>query len=180
MQNWFIPFLIGNIEPLKNSIKETNGNVVPIVVNRDGVVLDGHHRVRDCIDLNLKPKYKVMEFSSKSEERRFVYEINLKRRHLNKFQKAELGYNLQKEESKNAKLRRLSTLKKGNIPVITPLVSFEANGELLVKGKVSTIIAEKIGITKSDYERSKKIIEHGTETQKQRLRAGRFQHFKGI
>jgi Predicted transcriptional regulators len=34
-------------ESLKQSIKE-NGLWVPIVVNKDGVILDGHHRYKAC------------------------------------------------------------------------------------------------------------------------------------
>src|SRR5215469_8407878 len=40
------------------------------------------------------------------------------------------------------------------------------------KGKVSQIIAKKIGVSTATYERGKKIIEKGTEEQKSNLRSG--------
>jgi ParB-like chromosome segregation protein Spo0J len=40
-------------ESLKQSIKE-NGLWVPIVVNKDGVILDGHHRYKACQELGIK------------------------------------------------------------------------------------------------------------------------------
>jgi ParB-like chromosome segregation protein Spo0J len=39
-------------ESLKQSIKE-NGLWVPIVVNNDGVILDGHHRYKACQERGL-------------------------------------------------------------------------------------------------------------------------------
>ena len=56
---------------------------------------DGHHRVRACHELNLPPKTETIEFDSEIQEKKFVCEINLKRRHLNDFQKAELALKLE-------------------------------------------------------------------------------------
>ncbi len=39
-------------ESLKESIKE-NGLWLPILCNAEGVILDGHHRFRACIELKL-------------------------------------------------------------------------------------------------------------------------------
>ena len=52
--------------------------------------------------------------------------------------------------------------------VYSSLASNEANEEMT--GKVSKIIANKIGQSTSIYERNKKIIEEGNEEQKNRLR----------
>jgi ParB-like chromosome segregation protein Spo0J len=40
-------------ESLKESIKQ-NGLWVPIIVNSQGVILDGHHRYKACQELELK------------------------------------------------------------------------------------------------------------------------------
>ena len=45
------------------------------------------------------------------EEKRFVIDINLKRRQLNDFQKAELAYKLEDIYKEQARLRQLSKLK---------------------------------------------------------------------
>lgn len=78
-------------ESLKQSIKE-NGLYVPIIVNQDGVILDGHHRYKICQELGIKePKTIVQEFKEKLDEQLFVIDCNLKRRQLNNFQRTELA-----------------------------------------------------------------------------------------
>ena len=62
-------------ESLKQSIKE-NGLWVPIVVNNDGVILDGHHRYKACKELGIKIEpYKMVrkeDFADKLHEKMFV------------------------------------------------------------------------------------------------------------
>jgi ParB-like chromosome segregation protein Spo0J len=85
-------------EALKDSIK--NERALPLVVNGEGVILDGHHRYRVCSDLGFKPKIEVKNFPNKLLEKKFVIEANLRRRHLNDFQKAELAYPLLEMQEK--------------------------------------------------------------------------------
>ena len=69
-----------------------------IKINLEGVVLDGHTRIEICEELGwkttegklLKPKYKVLQFKTKQEEREYVIKSNLMRRQLNSFQKVKL------------------------------------------------------------------------------------------
>jgi ParB-like chromosome segregation protein Spo0J len=79
-------------QSLKQSINE-NGfwNSHPIVINSDGIILDGHHRYRACQELAIEPKTAIMQFRDKLQEKLFVINSNLKRRHLNSFQRTELG-----------------------------------------------------------------------------------------
>jgi site-specific DNA-methyltransferase (adenine-specific) len=77
-------------EALKSSIK-SEGLFVPIVVNRDGVILDGHHRFRACMETGLDPEYEVKEFPDLLSEKNFVIRVNLNRRQLSTVQKAELA-----------------------------------------------------------------------------------------
>lgn len=81
-------------ETLKNSIKES-GLHYPIVINSKGEILDGHHRYEICKELDIPFKYEIKNFDNPIEEKRFVIDINLKRRQLNDFQKAELAYKLE-------------------------------------------------------------------------------------
>ncbi|KER05579.1 MT-A70 family protein [Marine Group I thaumarchaeote SCGC AAA799-E16] len=97
---------------LKESIKK-DGQWTPITINQDGVILDGHHRYRICNELSITPKTITKTFQNKLLEEKFVIESNLLRRHLNDFQRAELGIPLLSIEKKLAKERQLSTLKKG-------------------------------------------------------------------
>ncbi len=158
-------------QSLKDSIRESNGNIVAIIVNQENVILDGHHRYRACNELKLEPKIEVKAFNSKSEEKRFVYEINLKRRHLTDFQKAELALGLEGIYSEEARIRQLSNLK--NVKLSLGPNEPDDKDKDKAQGRSSEIVSNQAGISNTIYKRAKKIIEKGTEEVKKRLRAGR-------
>ena len=66
-------------EDIKRDIQE-KGQLDPIDVNEDGVILDGHHRYKICKELGIEPKGKVRKFKTKEEERNFVIERQLRKR----------------------------------------------------------------------------------------------------
>jgi len=142
---------------LKESIKE-NGLWIPILCNNDGIILDGHHRFRACIELELKTKFAVREFENKLLEKKFVIECNLKRRQLNDFQKTELGIPLLDIERQLAEKRQLEA---GDSIPLAPDDT---------KGKSSEIVAKKIGVSGTTFERARKIIENAPEEIKKKLR----------
>jgi len=80
-------------EALKESIRK-EGMHYPIIVNREGIILDGHHRFRICQELGLEPKVEVKDFGNSLSEKVFVIKSNLLRRHLKDFQRAELTIKL--------------------------------------------------------------------------------------
>lgn len=148
-------------ESLKKSIKE-DGLWMPILVNPNGEILDGHHRYRACMELKLQTKHAVREFEDNLLEKKFVIECNLKRRQLNDFQKAELGIALMEIEESLAKKRQ------GNLgkPRDEPLRSNE------LKGQSRDIVAGKVGLSGTTFERAKKVIEDAAPEIKQKLRDG--------
>ncbi|MCE2505883.1 MAG: ParB N-terminal domain-containing protein [Nitrosopumilaceae archaeon] len=77
-------------DSLRESIK-TDGLWLPVIVNPDGVLLDGHNRLKICQELKIPVKSAVRDFADNLREKKFVIECNLKRRHLNDFQRAELA-----------------------------------------------------------------------------------------
>ena len=161
-------------ELLKNSIS-TKGLHLPIIINQDNVILDGHNRLKICQELGIEPKFEVKKFLDPLQEKEFVIEINLKRRHLNSFQIAELEYKMEEIYKEKAKQRSLSNLK--NVKENISEASFDAievnkdkNEET---GKVSEIIAKKTGLSPRTYERAKTIIENGSEEVKEKLRQGK-------
>ena len=145
-----------------NSLKESikiDGLWVPIICNKDGIILDGHHRFRACIELKLQPKVVIREFDNKLLEKKFVIECNLKRRQLNDFQKAELGMALLEIEQELATIRRVEHSKSNK-----PLSSDELGGQ------ARNIVAKQIGMSGTTFERAKKIIENAPEEIKKKLR----------
>jgi DNA modification methylase len=159
-------------ERLKNSIKET-GLHLPIIINQDSVILDGHQRYRACSELGLDPTVQIKEFSDPISEKEFVIVINLTRRQLKPFQISELGFKLEEIEREKARIRQLKPLKNVS-DVSISLAPFGANEEEEEKkGKVSKIIANKIGQSTRTYERNRKIINEGSDEQIKGLRNGR-------
>ncbi len=146
-------------QSLKESIS-LNGLWIPIIVNKHGVILDGHHRFRVCQELNIQTKHAVREFENDLLEKKFVIECNLKRRHLKEFQKAELGILLLPIEEELAKL----TQGKRND------LTFDSNDS---KVRARDIVAEKVGMSSTTFERAKKIIENAPDEIKQNLRDGK-------
>ena len=91
---------LSDLDPktLKLSIQR-HGQYVPIIVNQDGVILDGHLRYGACQELGIKPEIRVRQFENRLEEKKFIIEVNLRRRHLNEFQRSELQRNMESIES---------------------------------------------------------------------------------
>jgi ParB-like chromosome segregation protein Spo0J len=75
---------------VKKSVKE-NGLYIPIIVDQNGIILDGHHRYKICKELGIEPQFLVRNFNDSLEEKLFVFQSNLQRRQLNNFQKTELA-----------------------------------------------------------------------------------------
>ncbi len=90
-------------QSLKTSIKEDG--LFSNILNQHGVILDGHHRYRANQELGIEPRTMKREFED-SFEKQFVIEVNIKRRELNEFQIAELGYKLEEVEGEQAKKRK--------------------------------------------------------------------------
>jgi ParB-like chromosome segregation protein Spo0J len=160
---------------LKSSIRN-KGLHLPIIINQNNVILDGHNRLKICKELGIEPKFEVKEFQDPLQEKEFVIEINLNRRHLNSFQIAELEYKMEGIYKEMAKLRSLSNLRNVNKEIIStaPNDGIELDKEKNEEtGKVSEIIAKKTGLSPRTYERAKKIIEEGSEETKEKLRQGK-------
>lgn len=87
---------------LKKSLKK-DGQLIAVICNPDGIILDGHTRYELCNELGLLPiKYRVMKFENPDDEMKFVVMTNIARRHLNKFQKVEMAWPLFELEKQRA------------------------------------------------------------------------------
>ena len=155
---------------LKASI-QAEGQHYPIVANEDLEVLDGYHRFKACIELDIEPDFEVRKFEDKLVEKKFVIEANLRRRHLNKFQLVELGVPLLEIEKALAKKRQALGGKMGrNIQL--GLAPDDAK-PVLKKSKATAAVAKKVGVSTRTFERGKKILEKASEEDKQKLREGK-------
>ncbi len=92
----------------RNSIKQSivsDGQLNDIIVNEKGIILDGHTRFEILEELSLKPKYRLMKFKTKKDERRFVILSNIARRNLTLFQKCECAWEIYENEKEKALAR---------------------------------------------------------------------------
>jgi hypothetical protein len=104
------PVTSADYERLKASIKEQGDLLMPIVLNQDNVVLDGHHRLRACKELGIPISYSKKDFTGKPlEELKYVVSVNLHRRHLDEFQRAEIALKYDKLYRKIARDKWAST-----------------------------------------------------------------------
>jgi hypothetical protein len=86
----------------------------PIDVNDQGVVLDGHHRFKECQELGIEPETVTKHFPDKFHEQVFVIDSNLKRRHLNNYQRIELALRSKPILEEIAKMNSQANLKQHN------------------------------------------------------------------
>jgi ParB-like chromosome segregation protein Spo0J len=148
-------------ESLKQSIKEENGLYVPIVVNQNGVILDGHHRYKACQELGIEPKALVKEFNNELDEQLFVIGCNLVRRQLNSFQKIELA--LKSKPLLEAIAKRNESIGGKGGRNLTPL------------GRVDEKIGQWAGVSRDTVRKAEKILENKriSDEVKEDLRLGK-------
>jgi hypothetical protein len=160
------PLTDNEYKALEEDIKK-NGQLDPIKINQQGIILDGHHRFKILQKLNIEPKTEINNILPDLEEE-FVININLVRRQLNDYQKAELGFKLETIYSERAKQRCLLNLRNSKVSTLS-----NDNIEQQEKGRTGDIISVKIGTSPATYNRAKKIILEGSESTKEKLRKGK-------
>jgi len=153
---------------LKQSIKAL-GQLAPIIVNEQREILDGHNRYSVCLELGIEPKFESKTFHDKLEEKRFVIVTNLRRRHLNKFQRAELGLPLLEIEKELAKHRQE---KAGEI-FGRGQDSSSSNELNLSEGQARDIVAKQVMLSPTTFQRALTVVEEGSEELKEKVRKGK-------
>jgi DNA modification methylase len=106
-------------QELKSSIAE-NGLYHPIIINKDGFILDGHHRFKACCELGIitqqeKAKFEVKNFDNSYSEKIFVIDSNLARRQMEPYSRVELVLLKKEEHLKLGKQRMGKAGEKGNV-----------------------------------------------------------------
>ena len=125
-----------DFQAFKESIKKQHGLYLSIVVNNDYVLLDGHHRLKACNELQIKEvPVLVYSFNDKLDEKLFICESAGKRRSLDEYSKYELAVKTEKLLKEIANQNRLANLKqnqnnKNNTNYSSPTSSFERVGDV--------------------------------------------------
>ena len=144
---------------LKNSIKE-NGQRLLIIVNSERVIIDGHHRYRVCQELGITPKIKVREFSDQADEKQFIHDCNVERRHLNTFQLIKLK--LQRRKSKlQEQVKQNESLGGKGDKILTPL------------GRVNEVIGKEAGASRTQVSHVEYLLNNASQGTQNKLEGGK-------
>ena len=162
---------MGNIRDLANSI-ESIGLLSPIVINEENKLLAGERRYQACKLLGWK-EVPVNIIETASAEQNLVVEIaeNQNRKSFNKEELINAGIELERIEKIKAEERRRETQQRFSreVPNLAPLGEEDPVENLPhdleeqegpSKGKVRDIVAKKLGMSHSQYEKEKYIYSH--------------------
>jgi transcriptional regulator with XRE-family HTH domain len=159
------PLSAEEYESLKQSIKQ-NGLWIPIVVNKQGFILDGHHRFKACQELGFEPKTETKDFPDKFHEQMFVIDSNLRRRHLNNFQRIELALKsksilqeIAKQNQKAGVKIDAATSVRNLTQVGSTCSSDESASATGIGGRVDEQIAKRAGVSRDTVRKIEAIQE---------------------
>lgn len=72
-----------------------HGVIVPVIVDEEGNLIDGHHRARACEELGIDCPTVVRKFDSEEEKQVMAMALNMNRRHLSPEQLTEMRQKFQ-------------------------------------------------------------------------------------
>jgi len=147
-------------ERIHHSI-EFNGynKIFPIIINENGIILDGHNRYKICKELGIKPNYVVKSFPNKLEEKRFVIEANFNRRQLTIPQRIRLGREWLEIESKINKLKQIEEGKKFGRGHKKDKTLPANEGKDRHERESSARAAKRVGLSRTTFEKGVKVLE---------------------
>ena len=67
---------------LRNSMQMV-GQRSRIIVDKDGNIIDGHHRFKICRELGIDPRFETQDFESEEQKLKTIVDVNSARRHYN-------------------------------------------------------------------------------------------------
>lgn len=85
------PLAADDMEALRTSVL-ANGIMVPVIIDQDGMVLDGHNRVTIAVDNDLPIPTVVVDLETDAEKRTLAWELNRARRQMTAAQKSEIRW----------------------------------------------------------------------------------------
>jgi ParB-like chromosome segregation protein Spo0J len=155
---------------IKADINE-KGQLVPITVNDQGIILDGHHRYRACQELGIECEFVEKNFNNGLLEKLFIIDANLKRRHLNSFQRIELALKEKPILEEIARLNSEANLKQNYIK--NYYYSKAPSVRNLTVGRVDDQIGKKSGSSRDTVRKVQTLLERAPEGLKEKLEIGK-------
>jgi N6-adenosine-specific RNA methylase IME4/ParB-like chromosome segregation protein Spo0J len=150
------PLTKAEYDLLKQSMSE-NGLYHPITVNQSGDVLDGHHRLKACQELGIKPAFEIKQFDDQLQEEIFVIDTNVARRQLSAYRKGELLLSKKKPLLEERAKENMSNAGKG-VKSFTPLE------------RVNEELAKQLDMSHMQLHKIETIMENAPEDLKEKVR----------
>lgn len=170
------PLTQAEYNALKESIK-TEGQQLPIIINQDFEILDGHHRNKACLELGLEPDFEVKHFEDKLSEKLFVVESNLRRRQLNALDAVALSLEAERiigERAKQKLSHQAQSKDRDSKGTFTPQPHLCSNEQTWAEPiHAREIAAEKAGVSETTFHRAKTILEKGSPELLEKVREGK-------
>lgn len=168
---------------LREDVRQ-RGVLLPLLVTRDGLVLDGHRRLAVARELGFErvPVIHLDLNGTAGWQRAVAMAVNLHRRHLNEAQRVALGTSLERIEREAAAVRQGEGRAKGGKAggpregkgrrKREPLPP-HGGGQAGHEGETTSRVAAAVGVSRNTYERTKAVLERGDPETAQAVLAGR-------
>ena len=154
---------------LKESIAK-NGLYVPIIVNQNGIILDGHHRYKACLELGKIPipsyKIEVRHFNDPLYEELFVSDININRRQLHDYKKIVSVLKQKSTLRKIAERNSKANLKQGDKNKVS---EFPTDRNLSLGGRIDEELGKRANVSRDTIQKVEFIEAKATAKQKEEL-----------
>jgi hypothetical protein len=137
-------------EKLKRDI-QSHGQIEPIWINKDNILLDGRHRLRACIELGIEPKTHSFSITGNNclSESDFIWSRNILRRHLTDDQRAAIGLKWA-DTVRDAAKQRMKDGGKGLVNPPNPVHTRE-------------VVAKKAGVSTNKVRQVESVARHAPE-----------------
>lgn len=158
-----------NMEGLRESIRK-HGVLVPLLITRAGLVLDGHHRLLLARELSIMDVPVIrLDLDASGWKKAVAIASNLHRRHLLEAQRVALGSSLERIERVKAKQRQQSA---GGDRRARRTASAHGEPKRSDEGKTTAVVAAQVGVSRMTYERARAVIDGAPADVVTRMLAG--------
>ena len=179
------PYTTSEYKRLKDSIRV--GQELPIIIDEENCILDGHHRLKVCEELGIKPKVEVRKYQNEEQKIRAINQLNYARRHCNKWELYMAAERIRPEfeaEVKAEQELKYQKGKKGTQPIgvknLTPIRIIDNNdvssNDLEKKdGRVNRKIGDIVGVSRTTIWQWKQVKDNYSEQDLKALSEGRME-----
>ena len=179
------PYTTSEYKRLKDSIRV--GQELPIIIDEENCILDGHHRLKVCEELGIKPKVEVRKYQNEEQKIRAINQLNYARRHCNKWELYMAAERIRPEfeaEVKAEQELKYQKGKKGTQPIgvknLTPIRIIDNNdvssNDLEKKdGRVNRKIGDIVGVSRTTIWQWKQVKDNYSEQDLKALGEGRME-----